>query len=162
MSDTAEATHADNAAASTQPGLTIVVGYDGSEASRAALRFAARQAPSGGCVVIVHAYELPSTQVSWVDYGSLLSRRYSTGDALLSDLPLGDSDLAGPHYETELHGGPAARAIMAVAQTRHADEIVVGARRRGQTRAELGSVSQELLDIADCPVTVIPAPDPQR
>jgi nucleotide-binding universal stress UspA family protein len=47
---------------------------------------------------------------------------------------------------------------------RDADEIVVGARGLGRVRALLGSVSHELLHIADRPVVVIPAAtvDPQR
>jgi nucleotide-binding universal stress UspA family protein len=60
-------------------------------------------------------------------------------------------------YETELIGGPAAEAIIDVARARHADEIVVGARGLGRVRALLGSVSHELLHIADRPVVVIPA-----
>ena len=68
-----------------------------------------------------------------------------------------DELLAGPEYEPELIGGPPAEAIAAVARARHADEIVVGARGIGRLRALLGSVSHELLHIADRPVVVIPA-----
>jgi nucleotide-binding universal stress UspA family protein len=60
-------------------------------------------------------------------------------------------------YETELIGGPPAEAIANVARVRDADEIVVGARGLGRVRALLGSVSHELLHIADRPVLVIPA-----
>jgi len=38
---------------------TIVVGYDGSEISRAAVTFAARRAGRHGRVYVVHAYDLP-------------------------------------------------------------------------------------------------------
>jgi nucleotide-binding universal stress UspA family protein len=48
------------------------------------------------------------------------------------------------------------QAIADVARVRHADEIVVGARGLGRVRALLGSVSHELLHIADRPVVVIP------
>jgi nucleotide-binding universal stress UspA family protein len=43
-----------------------------------------------------------------------------------------------------------------MSRARNADEIVVGARGLGRMRALLGSVSHELLHIADRPVVVIP------
>lgn len=43
-----------------------------------------------------------------------------------------------------------------MARVRNVDEIVVGARGLGRIRALLGSVSHELLHIADRPVVVIP------
>ena len=142
---------------SQTPTPTIVVGYDGSDAARAALMFAARQAGSGGRVFIVHAFELPPDFLGSPYHDRFLSERRDRGEALLRELPLGDGPLAGPQYETELIGGPAAHAIADVARARHADQIVVGARGLGRVRALLGSVSHELLHIADRPVVVIPA-----
>jgi len=136
---------------------TIVIGYDGSDASRAALLFAARQAGSRGRVFIVHSYELPPDFLGWPNYDRLLSERRDRGAALLRGLPLQSDALAGPEYETELIGGPPAESIAEVARVRNADEIVVGARGLGRMRALLGSVSGELLHIADRPVVVIPA-----
>jgi nucleotide-binding universal stress UspA family protein len=136
---------------------TIVVGYDGSDAARAALLFAARQAGTGGRVYIVHAYELPPDFLGCPNYDQLLSQRRDHGEALLDALPLQDGPLAGPAYEKELIGGPAAHSIAEVARVRTADAIVVGGRGLGRVRALLGSVSHELLHIADRPVIVIPA-----
>ncbi|MGZ4306573.1 MAG: universal stress protein, partial [Solirubrobacteraceae bacterium] len=79
------------------------------------------------------------------------------GRALLDALPLTGDELLDTEYETELIGGPPAQAIADVARVRDADEIVVGARGLGRVRALLGSVSHELLHIADRPVLVIPA-----
>jgi nucleotide-binding universal stress UspA family protein len=141
---------------SPEPKPTLVVGYDGSDAARAALVFAACQAGPSGRVFVVHAYELPPDFLGSPDYGRVLSDRCNRGAALLRDLPLQDDVLAGPEYETELIGGPAAQAIADVARARHADEIVVGGRGLGRVRAMLGSVSLELLHIADRPVVVIP------
>jgi nucleotide-binding universal stress UspA family protein len=56
-----------------------------------------------------------------------------------------------------LIGGAPAEALDQVARTRGADEIVVGARGLGRMRALLGSVSHELLHVADRPVVVIPS-----
>lgn len=136
---------------------TIVVGYDGSIASRAALVFAARQAGTSGRVFVVHAYELPPDMLGSPNYGQILAERRGRGETLLRDLPLDGDELAGPKYEIELIGGPPAEAIASVARARDADEIVVGARGLGRLRALLGSVSHELLHIADRPVVVIPA-----
>jgi nucleotide-binding universal stress UspA family protein len=135
---------------------TIVVGYDGSDAARSALALAARHAGPGGRVFVVHAYELPPDFLGWPNYDRLLSTRRGHGETLLADLRLGEGELAGPKYETELIGGPPAQAIDDVARARDADEIVVGARGLGPVRALLGSVSHELLHIANRPVVVIP------
>ena len=136
----------------------IVVGYDGSEASRAAVTMAARRAGRNGIVFVVHAYELPPDFLGSPNFERLLSDRKDHGQALLDAMPLtGNDELLETEYETELIGGPPAEAIANVARVRDADEIVVGARGLGRVRALLGSVSHELLHIADRPVLVIPA-----
>jgi nucleotide-binding universal stress UspA family protein len=136
----------------------IVVGYDGSEASRAAVTVAARRAGRRGRVFVVHAYELPPDFLGSPNFDRLLSDREDHGRALLDAMPLtGNDELLDTEYETELIGGPPAQAIADVARVRDADEIVVGARGLGRVRALLGSVSHELLHIADRPVLVIPA-----
>ena len=136
----------------------IVVGYDGSEASRAAVTMAARRVGRNGIVFVVHAYELPPDFLGSPNFERLLSDRKDHGRALLDAMPLtGNDELLETEYETELIGGPPAEAIANVARVRDADEIVVGARGLGRVRALLGSVSHELLHIADRPVLVIPA-----
>ena len=106
---------------------------------------------------VVDAYEL-SAGLSWLPYyDRFVSDRRDRSAALLSDPPLRDESLTGPEYETELIGGPAAEAIAKVVRVRQADQIVVGARGLRRSRALLGSVSHELLHIADRPVVVIPA-----
>ena len=136
---------------------TIVVGYDGSDPARAALVFAARRAGTRGRVFVVHAYELPPDFLGSPYYDHFLSEQRDRGEAPLRDLLLQDESLTGPEYEMELIGGSPAEAITDVARARHADQIVVGARGLGRIRALLGSVSHELLHIADRPVVVIPA-----
>lgn len=136
----------------------IVVGYDGSEPSRAAVTVAARRAGHQGLVFVVHAYELPPDFLGSPNYDRLLSERKDHGRALLDAMPLtGNDELLDTEYETELIGGPPAQAIADVARVRDSDEIVVGARGLGRVRALLGSVSHELLHVADRPVIVIPA-----
>jgi nucleotide-binding universal stress UspA family protein len=141
-----------------QRGPVIVVGYDGSEPSRFAVTVAARRAGDTGKLFVVHAYELPPDFLGFPNYDRLLSDRRDHGRALLDALPLtGNDELLATEYETELIGGPPAQALADIARARDADEIIVGARGLGRVRSLLGSVSHELLHIADRPVLVIPA-----
>jgi len=135
----------------------VVVGCHGSEASRAALMLAVRRAGRIGRVFVVHAYELPPDFLGSPNYQQLLSESTDRGRALSHGLPLtGNDEQSEIGCETELIGGPPAQATGSVARARDADEIVVGARRLGRVRALPGSVSHEVLNIADRPALVIP------
>ena len=135
----------------------IVVGYDGSPASHAALARAAERAGEDGRIYIVHAYSLPADYLGFPNYQQLLDaalgRARQRVDGIESE---SGADLAGVAWETELIGDAPARAIAGVAAARHADEIIVGTRGFGRARALLGSVAHELIHLADCPITVIP------
>jgi len=63
----------------------------------------------------------------------------------------------GVRFETELLEAPAPEAIVRVAETRDADEIVLGSRGLGRVQAILGSVSHDVLHPTDRPVVVVPA-----
>ncbi len=143
---------------STQRSWVIVVGYDGSQPSRAALGVAARHAHQSGLIYVVHAVELPPDFLGSPNSLQMLTERMDQGRELLAAVPaLVTEAEPGPEYITELIGGPPAKAIADVASARDADVIIVGARGLGRVRALLGSVSHELLHIADRPVLVIPA-----
>jgi nucleotide-binding universal stress UspA family protein len=142
----------------SKPGPTIVVGYDGSEPSRFALGVAARRAGRRGRVFVVHAYDLAPELAALPNSDRWLAERQAHGRSILDAILLvGNDELLDTEYETELIHGPAAQAIADVAQARDADEIIVGARGLGRVRSLLGSVSHELLHVADRPVLVIPA-----
>ena len=134
----------------------VVAGFDGSAASRAAVRLAAARAADGK-LFIVHAYEAPPDFWGTEHYEELLERALQRGRGILAGLA-DDTDLglADVDYEAELIAGRPAEVVARVAETRHADEIVVGTRGFGRVRAVLGSVAHELLHEAPCPVTVIP------
>lgn len=134
----------------------IVVGYDGSNAARAAVRHAVGAA-NGGRVVVVHAYETPPPQLT-SRWRELLAHEHaeqaqSVLDAILLE---GNDELADANWEARLAPGHAAPAILGVAHEVGADAIVVGSHGYGPMSALLGSVSHELLRISDLPVTVIP------
>ncbi|MGZ6565327.1 MAG: universal stress protein [Solirubrobacteraceae bacterium] len=90
---------------SPELGPVVVVGYDGSEPSRAAVTLAARRAGPRGRVFVVHAYELPADFLGSPNFERLLSDRKDHGRALLDALPLtGNGELLDTEYETELIG----------------------------------------------------------
>ena len=138
-------------------GRRIVVGYDGSPASHAALARAVERAGEDGHIYIVHAYSLPADYLGIPNYQMILdaalARAQQRVESIESDTGADLSDVA---WETELIGDAPARAIAAVARARRADEIIVGTRGFGRARALLGSVAHELIHLADCPITVIP------
>ena len=135
----------------------IVVGYDGSPASRAALARAAERSGEDGRVYVVHAYALPGDWLGSPNYQHLLDIDLGRAQAMIDRLEADSGgDLAGVEWEAELIGDAPARAIADVATARQADEIIVGSRGFGRARALLGSVAHELIHLADCPVTVIP------
>lgn len=135
----------------------IVVGYDGSEAARRALAYAAARAGERGKVWVVHCYGPPPDWLGAPNYQRLLEDHQARGRAILDAMMLeGGDDLLDADYELELVDGNPAEAVVKVAQVRDADEIVIGSRGFGRLRSALGSVSHELLHIADRPVVVIP------
>jgi nucleotide-binding universal stress UspA family protein len=134
----------------------VVVGYDGSPASRAAVVHAVGRAGRSGCVYVVHSYRVPADYWGTGYYQEMLDHVAREGHELMERLPHDIEVLADVEWYPEIVGAIPAKAIADVAATRQADEIVVGSRGYGRARALLGSVSHELIHLAHCPVTVIP------
>jgi nucleotide-binding universal stress UspA family protein len=138
-----------------------IVGYDGSPSARAALAYAARRAAGGGRVVAVHAFQPTPEWLGSPYYQRALDAHQTQGRELLRSLE--EETELSVELTTSLLEGPPARAIVAAADARDADEIVIGSRGFGAVRGVLGSVSHAVLHEADRPVVVIPAdaaPDP--
>ena len=136
---------------------TVVLGYDGSDAARAALQYAGERTAGGGRLYVVCVSEPPPSYLGSPYYQRAIDESLAyvrgLGEEAISLLP------AGADVAIELLEGSPSEAIVKVAQTRSADEIVVGSRGRGKLRAALGSVSQDVLHLADRPVVVIPNPN---
>ena len=132
---------------------TVVVGYDGSQAARKALDYAAARV-NGGKLYLVTAVVPPPEWMGSPGWQQIVDEEHKRGSQLLEEavgrLP------ETVDYSTELLEGPAADAIVGVADARHADVIVVGSRGLGRVRAVLGSVSHDVLHLADRPVIVVP------
>ncbi len=137
----------------------IIVGVDGSDGSRAALRWAARTAAARGarCRAIA-AWQYPANAVTPAAPAKLpgpeeMDER--TGDDLrtvVSDVLGSDAD----PVEVEAGRGPAASVLLAAAARADTDMLVVGARGRGGFAGLLlGSVSQECVEHSPCPVVVL-------
>ena len=147
------------AADQTNAQKCVVVGFDGSELSHAAVAAARAQAGNDGKVIVVHAYWLPPDFLGWAEYDRLLAKRQSHARAALDELVRDRVDTLGADHEIELIGGTPAQALLDVARARHANTIVVGSRGLGRVKGAIGSVSQRLLQLADVPVLVIPSSD---
>jgi nucleotide-binding universal stress UspA family protein len=135
----------------------IVVGYDGSPASLAALEHAAQRAGGEGRLYVVHACSLPGDWVGRPNYQRMLDTEVERAESTIAELKrqVGER-VSGVEWVAEVIGDAPAPAIANVAKAREADEIVVGTRGFGRARALLGSVAHEVIHLADCPVTVIP------
>lgn len=138
-------------------GRRIVVGYDGSPASRAALACAAERAGEDGRIYVVHAYSVPADYLGVPNYQNLLDDALAHASVQMERFEEESrAALQGVAWEVELIGDAPARAIADVAAARKADEIIVGTRGFGRARALLGSVAHQLIHLAECPITVIP------
>ena len=132
---------------------TLVVGYDGSEAARKALEYAAGRV-NGGKLFVVTAVVPPPEWMGSPGWQQIIDEEHRRGEQLLEDAVEQLPD--DVNYVTELLEGPAADAIVKVAEARDADAIFVGSRGLGRVRAVLGSVSHDVLHLADRPVVVVP------
>ena len=136
----------------------LVVGYDGSPPARAAVEYAAERAGRGGRIRIVHAV---GPMANWEGVASAIpatAGSESHGRAVLDALLMEAGEaLLDSDFELELVTGSAAEALTRVAEREAADEIVLGSRGQGRIGSALGSVSHEVLRLADRPVVVIPS-----
>ncbi|QEC49841.1 universal stress protein [Baekduia soli] len=139
-----------------RPGPTIVVGWDGSDAARGALRTATRLARDGR-VIVVHAHEAAAPHVTsrWRELLQADGARRSL--LLLAEIPAAsDADLELVRIEARSLDGPPADALLRTAREDGADAIAVGSRGLGAGPGAVGSVSAALLASTDRPVLVVP------
>ena len=131
----------------------IVVGVDGSEVSKGALRWAARQARlTGASLDVVMTWELPTLPHGvWGGYDESQDAQQALNETV--------RDVLGKTKEGEvltraIEGPPAPRLLEAA---KGADLLVVGSEGHGPVAGLLlGSVSQQCVAHAPCPVVVVP------
>jgi nucleotide-binding universal stress UspA family protein len=138
----------------------IVVGVDGSACSRLALRWAADEAiVHGSPLRIVTAWELPATMILPLPTSATHSAKDVETTAIEQLVAVVDEELPDrpPKTSLDVRGGPAAQELVRAAKD--AALLVVGARGRGGfPGARLGSVSDQCVHHASCPVVVIHEP----
>lgn len=136
----------------------IVVGVDGTEASRVALEFAIREGMARGSAVEV------VTAWSWEGAHEPLNGPATATEARHRAEQIQEEVVAlvlrtvpnPPMLSRQVVGGEAGRVLLHAA--RGAAYLVVGSAHRGiVARAVLGSVSQYCVRHATCPVVVVPA-----
>lgn len=134
---------------------TIVVGYDGTEASQRALARAGELAKAFGSSVVVTSVSSVMTGTSRGGGSVDPTDSPEEHDALLEDAR-GKLSEAGVAAESVLGVGDPAEAIVALAEERGADLIVVGTREPGFWERLLGnSVSASVQRHARCDVLIV-------
>lgn len=133
----------------------IVVGVDGSDGSRRALRWALGEARLRGADLdVVCAVAEPRPWVDPVLFPPPPAEDLCGQGRAIVDEVLGGIDLAGVHVERISAVGGGARVLLEAAVG--ADLLVVGSRGRGGFRSlMLGSVAQQAVTHAMCPVVVV-------
>jgi nucleotide-binding universal stress UspA family protein len=143
----------------------IVVGFDGSPMSAAALRWAAEQCRmTGARLRAVHTWEAPSAE----EYAAGAELRHVTGQAARQDADRWVAAAIGPQpdalsVQVDVIEGPAGPVLVEYSRT--AVMLVVGTREHtGVRRLVGGSVSHYCLSHATCPVVAVPGPvaEPMR
>jgi nucleotide-binding universal stress UspA family protein len=131
----------------------IVVGVDGSDPSKQALRWAARiGAAEGARIEAVMAWQLPT--LAYRSIGPVVDMQEATEKALMEavDDVFGEQRPDGMMLRTIQGGG----APVLLDASRDALMVVVGSRGRGGFAGLLlGSVSAKLAEHAECPVLVV-------
>lgn len=132
----------------------VVVGVDGSEYSLVALGFAVEQAAVRQVPLrVVRAWHPPAGQRP---PAGPEAREAAMADRAELDEPLARWRRAFPDVEVAVEVTAAAPAALLVDASREAQLVVVGSRGRGGLRGMLlGSVSQQLIQHAHCPVAVV-------
>jgi len=139
---------------------SVLVGVDGSQHARVALRHAARLAAELDARLVVAHVVQPSIsppgfgptarQLAGIPVDALVAGGEALVDRILDEEHLADVD------RRIVYGFPADR-LADIADEEGAELIVVGSRGRGALRAAvLGSVSTDLIGVARCPVVVVP------
>jgi len=138
----------------------IVVGVDGSETSQAALLWAYNEAAHhGASLTAVTTWRAPTLPMS-PPYGAVPDRDYETQPTRAALALLEQStaalDARSPAVDvrTSIEEGHPAEVL--IERSREADLLVVGSRGYGGFKGMLlGSVSQQLVAHAECPVVVV-------
>ena len=139
----------------------MIVGYDGSEATLPALRWAAQEAMgSQRALRVVLAWGLPTMGFSAVSASADLDRSKAEA-ALANAVYLLQDEVPGLTVEGELVQDKPAQAL--VDRSADAALVVVGHRGKGRVgRLVMGSVASAVVTHSEAPVVVVRGDEPVR
>lgn len=140
--------------------MSILVGVDGSEGGRAALRWAAEWSRrSGAPLVAASAWQYPPTAA--LPGGPQLGSPDETDRVVSDDLHSTLVDELGADADEVtaiVERGPASWALLDLASRTGARMLVVGKRGLGPLEGRLlGSVSRRVAEMASCPIVIVPS-----
>lgn len=133
----------------------VLVGVDGSEAAKGALRWGLEEARCHGAaitvaLVVAPAYLYGTEAPYWVERGDLVEEAKSQLDAIVDEVVAGAADVT---VDRRVESGDPRRVLRELSG--EADLLVIGSRGHGEIAGLLlGSVGQYLVTHARCPVTV--------
>jgi len=134
---------------------TILLAYDGSEHAQKAAVLAGEEARTHGAgVVVVYAYDPVPEWLGDPLFEEALARRVELAQKRVAEARerLGEV----PSLDVEILEGPAAQAILRVAEVHDVDLIVMGTRGLGGLAGTLlGSQSQKVVALAEVPVLLV-------
>lgn len=138
----------------------VVVGVDGSESSLRALRWAAREAQArGGTVQAITVWTWDGTGSLAPTATSPLEERERAEEILEKAVASVADESPGVSIAADVIEDHPARALTQAA--RDADLLVIGSHGHSRLHhAVLGSISEECVRRATCPVVVLPVPHP--
>jgi nucleotide-binding universal stress UspA family protein len=131
----------------------LVLGYDRTDAARAAARWAGSQLQESGKLVVVHAGRSLHVPPAL----STESERRRLGRALIDELLLeGEDALIDAEVEVEVLDTDPVSALTDAARRHEADAIVVGHDRHSRLHTAIGTVTGQLIEDSSVPVVVVP------
>jgi nucleotide-binding universal stress UspA family protein len=139
--------------------VTIVLGYDGSDCARCALKTALDLCKQlGDRLVIAYAYEPPG-RIAGEEFSEHRRALEEIGEKMTSEA-LERARAAGVDAEVALVPERPAEALRDLAAQHDARMIVVGTQGESPLRsAILGSIPHKLLQVSERPVLVVPPDD---
>jgi nucleotide-binding universal stress UspA family protein len=153
----------------------IVVGVDGSEASKRALRWAAEEARlRSSSLEVVHTYEHDRTWTSYPgdeDVNPVAVEQLRREIARAADRAAAHAQAVVDRLIADLDGIDATATVVRsqhpaktlLERSKGADMLVVGSRGRGGFKELLlGSIGQQCANYAECPVVIIRGTDGER
>ncbi len=134
----------------------IIAALDGSAHSLKALDYAREIAEKHGSkLILLHAYHSTSDLRGSDEFDQMVAKRKQTGEEIVKDAHR-RLEHASVEVEEDVLEGPAADAIVSVAEVRSADLVVMGTRGIGSLKGLLfGSVSTKVTHHAPCSVLVV-------